>query len=85
MSQSTNDLPYRAIGIFCPTIFSFEQTLSDNESLRRDAAGYILSQYEFNDFCREAWVEHFNYLCIRIIKKDELKITVRNENKTNSL
>ena len=54
--------------------------MRDVEHIYRDIAGFDMSYGEFNELCREAWKEKYNYLEINMLKdKNESKYKICNE------
>ena len=51
-----------------------------------DIGAYVMSHYEIEEMCREAWSEKFNYLCLCMTKiKTECKVCFCNGSKSLAL
>ena len=84
LSQSYFELPKRTIRNMSNIIILLQQTLKDIEHIYRDIAGFDMSHDEFNELCREAWKENYNYLIInRLEDKNGSKNQVCNESYPN--
>ena len=84
LSQSYFDVPKRTTRMNSNIIILFLQSLRDVQHNYRDIAGFDMSYDEFEELCREAWKEKYNYLEINTLEdKTESKYKICNESNQN--
>ena len=84
LSQVYFDVPKRTIRMNSNIIILFRQSLRDVEHIYRDIAGLDMSYDEFEELCREAWKEKYQYLEINMLEdKNESKYKICNESNPN--
>ena len=82
ISQSYFAIPRQSIRNNCDRLILFKQTLRDVQSMYYDIGAYDMNYDDFKQMCHKAWDEKYNYLCIDITKKNEVKYRIFNESKT---
>ena len=83
ISQSFFALPRQSIRNNSDRLILFKQTLRDVQSMYHDIGAFDMIYDEFEEMCRVAWSEKFNYLCIDMTKnKNDGKHRIFNESKT---
>ena len=86
ISQSSFASPRQSIRKNSARLILFKQTFRDVQSMYHDIGAFDMIYDEFNDMCRVAWGEKFNYLCIDTTKnKKDGKYRIFNESKTTFL
>ena len=83
ISRTYFGLPRRNIRNNSDRLALFKQKLRDVKSMFKDVGGYDMKYNEFNEMCRKAWSEKFNYLCLDMSKiKNEGVYRIFNESRT---